>query len=228
MSINSPSFIKRSGRRSYENIGYGPITLPPFEYDTMGFNLSPPEKWKNRMKEIDSRYIGAAVYGLSYLIRHCAPSLCMADLNDIFTDVSLVLEGDVFKSSLYVFDSIEGGVGYAEKIYEKIEDTLKLCRDVLNECECDSGCPSCVPPIPEGINNEEVETLCIDTNASTECTKSLITALLENKIVDPDIKRFTKKIEVKTEYQPDKEKEKLIEKLKRASTNLSKKREKLH
>ena len=61
--------------------------------------------------------MGAALYRLSYILRHTAPSLCMADIKDIETDVSLVeTEAQQWKSALYMFDAIEGGVGYAVKI----------------------------------------------------------------------------------------------------------------
>ena len=47
----------------------------------------------------------------------------MGDIKDIETDVSeLESEESDFESALYLYDSHEGGVGYSEKIYEKIAD----------------------------------------------------------------------------------------------------------
>jgi hypothetical protein len=115
----------------------------------------------------DKRMLGAALYGLSYLLRHAGPSLCMADREDIETDVALhEEEGAQWKSSLYLYDAHEGGVGYAEKIFERIGDALRLCRQIIDECECDSGCPSCVPPLPPGVTNPELETFLIESDAA--------------------------------------------------------------
>ncbi|MDY6970286.1 MAG: DEAD/DEAH box helicase, partial [Spirochaetota bacterium] len=84
-----PKLYKKIRERTYENIGYGPITLPPFEYDTTGFSLLAPLTWLDKIGKVDKRYIGAAFYGLGYILRHTAPVFCMADVNDISTDVSL-------------------------------------------------------------------------------------------------------------------------------------------
>ncbi|MCP4753309.1 MAG: DEAD/DEAH box helicase, partial [Proteobacteria bacterium] len=174
-----PKLYKKIRERTYENIGYGPITLSAFEYDTTGFSLLAPKSWVAAMEKKDIRYIGAALYGLSYLLRRSAPSLCMADINDVETDVSLVeTESEQWKSALYMFDTIEGGVGYAEKIYERIETCFELCHDILRDCECSAGCPSCVPPLPPGVANEHLESLLVESNASVACTRSLLSVLL--------------------------------------------------
>ncbi len=225
-----PKLYKKIRERSYENIGYGPITLPPFEYDTMGFSLLTPKSWVNTLDRQDKRYIGAALYGLSYLLKHTAPALCMADTKDLETDVSLVeTESQQWKSALYLFDAIEGGVGYAEKIYENIEICLELCFEILNSCGCTSGCPSCVPPLPPGISNENLENLLVESNAAVACTNSLLTVLLQGKVIAPEIETITVLIpaEILTPAE-DFEKKRIQQKLGRAAKALQKKRERIH
>ena len=224
-----PKLYKKIKERSYENIGYGPITLPAFEYNTTGLSILFPKKWIDEIEKIDNRYLAASLYGLSYLIKHTAPVLCMADINDIDTDVSLVeSENQTWKSTLYIFDSIEGGVGYAEKIYEKIDECLKLCLNIIDECECDSGCPSCIPPLPPGINDDDLEIFLIESNASIACTKSLLNAIIYNKIEIPEIKITTKPIDFKSDEKKDDEAIKIQKKLEKAMKILNKKREKLY
>ncbi len=204
--------------------------MPPFEYDTTGFSLLTPKPWVSTMERVDKRYIGAALYGLSYLLRHTAPALCMADVKDIETDVSLVeTEAQQWKSALYMFDAIEGGVGYSEKIFENIELCLGLCQDILKECGCSSGCPSCVPPLPPGVASEELENLLIESNASVACTKSLLTVLLEGKVLSPEIITIEIPITVAITAPPeDIERKQVKQKLGRAAKVLQKKRERTH
>ncbi|MCP4752360.1 MAG: DEAD/DEAH box helicase [Proteobacteria bacterium] len=225
-----PKLYKKIRERSYENIGYGPITLPAFEYDTTGFCLLPPKAWSDALEGKDKRYIGAALYGLSYLLRHTASAFCMADVKDIETDVSLIeVESQRWKSALYMFDAIEGGVGYAEKAYETFETCLEMCRDILGECGCLSGCPSCVPPLPPGVANQELETLLVESNASIVCTESLLTALLEGGIVVPEVKTVGVPSAPAVQAPPeDLEKKKIQRQLGRAAKILQKKRERLH
>jgi DEAD/DEAH box helicase domain-containing protein len=211
-----PKLYKKIRERSYENIGYGPITLPPFEYDTTGFSILPPSDWQAALDKEDKRYAGAALYGLSYLLRRTAPSLCMADKNDIETDVSL-------------YDAHEGGVGYAEKIYELFEAALALCLEILDECTCTSGCPSCIPPLPPGVVQEEIEELMIESDAAVRCTHSLLTKLTQGTVVIPEISYARKPIASAVEApSPDIETIRMKKRLSKAADILKRKREREH
>jgi DEAD/DEAH box helicase domain-containing protein len=225
-----PKLYKKIRERSFENIGYGPITLDAFEYDTTGFSLLPADSWQEAMKAVDKRYIEAALYGLSYLMRRVAPSVCMGDVKDIETDVALLeVEETVWKSALYLFDTVEGGVGYAEKVCELLTTVLELCRQIMAECECEAGCPSCVPPMPPGVDSEALEMLFVESNASIVCTASLLDWLLEGKTTIPKIVTRSSPIAVAVESPPiDIEAVKLNTRLKRASKILQKKRERQH
>ena len=231
ININKqPKLYKKIRERSYENIGYGPITLPAFEYDTTGFNFLPPEAWTGAMEGVDKRYTDSALYGLAYVLRHTAPMLCMCDARDMGTDVSLVDTGqEKWRSALYLFDTVEGGVGYAERIYEKIEASLELCRKVIEECDCDAGCPSCVPPLPPGVENGELEAFMTESDATSKCTLSLLRALLEGSVVVPEIR--IRRIPVTPAVDPvtpDEEQARINRKLNRAADILKRKRDRLH
>lgn len=225
-----PKLYKKIRERTLENIGYGPITLDPFIYDTAGFAFYPPAAWRSAVESTDKRQTGAALYGLAWLLRRTAPSLCLCDEKNIETDVSLteVAPGE-WKSALYLFDTIEGGVGYAEKIFEIFGDALQLAETVLRDCPCNAGCPACIPSLPPGIEDEELEQLLVESNASVACTQSLITALLTGEIVLPEIEEFA--IADRTEItppEPDVEAEKLRSRLGKASGILKKKRDRIH
>ena len=225
-----PKLYKKIRERTLENIGYGPITLAPFIYDTAGFALYPPAGWRTAVEKIDKRHTGAALYGLAYIIKKTAPSLCLCDEKNIETDVSLTrLNEDNWKSALYVFDTIEGGVGYAEKIFEVFADALKLAETVINECPCQAGCPACVPALPPGVAEEELEQFLSESNASVACTTSLITALLTGNIVAPEIIEF--EIDEQPAVippEPDEEAIKLAARLGKASEILKRKRGRQH
>ncbi|MBP5638433.1 MAG: DUF1998 domain-containing protein, partial [Victivallales bacterium] len=227
-----PKLYKKIRERSYENIGYGPITLEPFEYDTMGLSLQPPRQWLDEADRLDKRWLGSAMFGLAYLLKRTSPALCMADESDISTDISLVpIGGERWKSALFLFDTQEGGVGYAEKIFERIGDALELCRKVLRACPCNGGCPACVPPLPPGIISIEdmEEEYLLTSDAAVKCTDSLITAYLENRFEKPEI--TFRKVEVQHPVLPpgeDAELVRLSQRLGRAAQILDAKRNRLH
>ena len=225
-----PKLYKKIRERSYENIGYGPITLPAFEYDTTGLSLLPPKSWISAIDNLDKRYLGAALFGLSYLLKHCAPSLCLADLSDLDTDVALHEEAPgEWKSSLYLYDTHEGGVGYAEKVFEKMEEALNLCSQVVTACRCPSGCPACVPPLPPGVQEETLEEFLIESDAALKCTTSLLEALNSGRIIVPEIQILRhQRAPALTAPEPDREAQLLGRRLAKASRILRKKRERLH
>jgi ATP-dependent helicase YprA (DUF1998 family) len=154
----------------------------------------------------------------------------MADIKDIETDVFLHEEESLrWKSSLYVYDAHEGGVGYAEKIYELIDPALSLCRQIIDECECPSGCPSCVPPLPPGVNDEELEGLLVESDAAVTCTRSLLTMLLEGRVELPQVRMFSERRNAAVDIPPeDEEAIKLNQRLSKAAGILSQKRSREH
>jgi DEAD/DEAH box helicase domain-containing protein len=225
-----PKLYKKIRERTLENIGYGPITLAPFIYDTAGFALYPPVAWRQTIEGSDKRHVGAALYGLAYILKRTAPGLCLCDEQNIETDVSLteVTPGE-WKSALYLFDTIEGGVGYAEKIFEVFSEALRLAKTIIEDCPCAAGCPACVTSLPPGVEDEELEQLLVESNASVVCTHSLITALLTGETVIPDVVECA--IDTKIAVIPpdtDEEFEKLRERLGKASRILQQKRERIH
>jgi DEAD/DEAH box helicase domain-containing protein len=225
-----PKLYKKIRERSFENIGYGPITLDPFVYDTTGFSLYPPVQWRMKMEATDKRHVGAALYGLSYILKRTAPSLCLGDVENIETDVSLTeTENGNWYSALYLYDTIEGGVGYAEKIFEVFEQALKLCLAIIDECPCSAGCPSCVTALPPGVAEEELEQLLVESNASLACTKSLLIALISGEVFTPEIK-FDEidSFQRVDPPEPDHEAQRLKHRLGKASRILKKKRERTH
>jgi DEAD/DEAH box helicase domain-containing protein len=230
-----PKLYKKIRERSLENIGYGPITLDPFIYDTTGFAMYPPESWRMAVERSDKRHVGAALYGLSYILKRTAPSLCLGDVADIETDVSLTeVEGDRgtagnWKSALYLYDTIEGGVGYSEKIFEVFAEALRLCQAIITECPCAAGCPSCVTALPPGVTDKELEQLLVESNAAVACTRSLLTALLSGEVVPPQITfHQLPPANLIVPPEPNAELQRLKQRLGKASSILQNKRARLH
>ena len=155
----------------------------------------------------------------------------MADEQDVDTDISLATdEAQRWTSALFLFDTHEGGVGYAEKICERLAEALKLCRDIIHDCPCKGGCPSCVPPFPPGIvSTPDLEELLLFSDAAVRCTESCITALLEGRYEIPTV--TVRQLPPETPVTPpgeDAEAVKMKERLLRASNLLEFKRKRLH
>ncbi len=230
MKVTSqPKLYKKIKEKSYDNIGYGPITLPPFSYDTMGMFIVPDSGWKKRISDKDLRYKDTAIYGLSYILKRTAPVICMGDSGDIQTDVSLGLTPDGRQeNSLYLYDAHEGGVGYSEKIFKKFHDASVLALKVLEECECSSGCPACVPPLIPGIRDSGTEELLLVSNAAIECTRSILVSISSGEYYEPKVIIQAEPSGTVQKTETDEETERLKKRLERSFDILKSKRERIY
>jgi DEAD/DEAH box helicase domain-containing protein len=51
-----------------------------------------------------------------------------------------------FEPTLFLYDNFPGGVGFSPQIYDQFPELLEHAQRLLEECECEAGCPSCVGP----------------------------------------------------------------------------------
>jgi DEAD/DEAH box helicase domain-containing protein len=61
------------------------------------------------------------------------------------------------KATIFIYDGIEGGIGYAEVGYERLEDILKATYKNVKNCKCLNGCPSCILSPKCGNANEYLD-----------------------------------------------------------------------
>lgn len=123
-----------------ENVGYGRVDLPAQHLPTTAFWLVPDDSVRAQMKTQKLR-TSEALCGLRNLIVQVLPMVAMCDSRDIS---GLVDSQNLGKSTMIVYDRYPGGLGYCEKGYHFIRQLLELCQQMVTECPCEDGCPSCV------------------------------------------------------------------------------------
>ena len=85
----------------------------------------------------------------AYALRSMAPLLIMCDREDIslITETRSILnEGN---PTILVYDNIPGGIGLSKKLYDLRNQWLDHAIEIIQECNCESGCPACVGPVGE-------------------------------------------------------------------------------
>jgi len=84
----------------------------------------------------------------------------MCDPNDLgmHTDSAGSILG---KPSVFLYDQVPAGIGFSQKLFEIHDELMKRALELVSECECKDGCPSCVGPGGEnGVGGKE-ETISI-------------------------------------------------------------------
>jgi DEAD/DEAH box helicase domain-containing protein len=123
---------------SHENVGWGKIQLPPQELHTTAY-------W---VAFADESVTDTALQGLANVLANVAPLYLMCDPHDIGVHHQ-VKSPFTKRPTIYVYDAVPGGVGFAEKLYAMHADLIAAARDLVRECDCVMGCPSCVGPWTE-------------------------------------------------------------------------------
>lgn len=134
---------------STDSLGWGKVDLPPQHLETMGVWLTPSEELQARVRTAGRNPVEGLV-GLRNSAVHLLPLYAMCDKQDVG---GIVDSANTGAPTLFLYDRYRGGLGFAEKGYELIEELMRACLQLIRECRCREGCPSCVgvpilrPPI---------------------------------------------------------------------------------
>ena len=123
-----------------ENIGQGPVDIPPQTLATTAVWLAPHDRLRQQMRAAGFRP-SEGVVGLRNLAVVALPIVAMCDSRDLG---GVVDSKNLGRSTMILYDRYPGGLGYCEKGFERMADVLAICLEMVAGCPCDEGCPSCV------------------------------------------------------------------------------------
>ncbi len=135
---------------THENLGYEELdTDLRVDLDTEGTWIVLPDNLQALPTRLgsgeespvnrDSKY---DIDGLVFALVNAASIRTMASYGDIGGTIFGV--GDPLKTALLIYDKYQGGLGFAQKIYEVMEDVIIDAIKIVESCPCNHGCPSCV------------------------------------------------------------------------------------
>ena len=137
-------------------IGRMTIDLPPLKFQTVAVYFTIPEWIEEKVHESGYDFNGA-IHACEHAMIAMAPMFALCDRWDI-GGVSSPYHEDEKKATIFIYDSYEFGIGIAEKIYELIESGfLQTTFELINDCECEDGCPACIMSPKCGNNNEPLD-----------------------------------------------------------------------
>ncbi|HEX9369660.1 MAG TPA: Zn-binding domain-containing protein [Roseiflexaceae bacterium] len=136
------------------------LALPPQTFRTQAVWWALPEELSVALARAcgdPSRSSGEGLPGALHAMEHAAigilPLFAQCDRWDI-GGLSTPLHPDTGTASIFVYDGVPGGVGIAQVGYEQAADWWAATRDLLRDCPCAEGCPSCVQSPKCGSGNQ--------------------------------------------------------------------------
>ena len=74
-----------------------------------------------------------------------ASVLLMSDPRDLGL-VTQVRSPHLERPVIYLYDGVPGGVGLAERLFERHGELVSGARELVERCPCSAGCPACTGP----------------------------------------------------------------------------------
>ncbi len=138
-----PTIFKKIKFDTHENVGWGKIQIPEAELQTTAFWLTlGPERTASLAREA----LEGGLVGLAHLLEGVAPIFLMCDPRDIGV-VPQVKSPFTGLPTVYLYERVPAGVGFAEKLFSMRTELLRAAADLARTCGCGAGCPSCVGPL---------------------------------------------------------------------------------
>ncbi|AYC29422.1 DEAD/DEAH box helicase [Paenisporosarcina cavernae] len=136
--VQLPTIFKKIRFETHDNIGSGPISLPPMEKHTSATWLSfeKPDDWNDSM-------LSDALIGVGTAISAFVPMFVQCDRSDIHV-VPQVKAVHSELPTIFISDSYPGGIGISDRIYDKWEEVIEKATSHVEQCSCEWGCPACI------------------------------------------------------------------------------------
>jgi DEAD/DEAH box helicase domain-containing protein len=97
-----------------------------------------------------------ALHAIEHALIALLPLLAMCDRWDI-GGLSTALHEQTEMPTIFVYDGHPGGVGIVRQGFARFADWLRDARNLIRDCPCDDGCPSCIQSPKCGNWNEPLD-----------------------------------------------------------------------
>jgi DEAD/DEAH box helicase domain-containing protein len=102
---------------------------------------------------IDPKELPGALHAIEHAAIGLLPLFAICDRWDV-GGVSTAHHADTGSASIFIYDGYEGGAGVADLGYERGGELLAATTELIAECACREGCPSCVQSPKCGNGND--------------------------------------------------------------------------
>jgi DEAD/DEAH box helicase domain-containing protein len=161
--------------KRYEKIvGYFPLDLPPQTFESVAVWFTLSEEF-HQQKLNEKKDFNGGIHAVEHAMIAMAPLYALCDRWDM-GGLSTPEHPDTGLPTIFIYDAYEGGIGIAEKCYEIFPELTKATLDLVRDCECKEGCPSCIyspkcgnknKPLDKAVAREILEMMCLTRTISS-------------------------------------------------------------
>jgi len=134
-----------------------PLELPPLHLDTVAVTWTVTEDALGEAGGgLDPRRWPGSLHAAEHAAIGMLPLIALCDRWDI-GGLSTARHPDTDLPTVFVYDGHQGGAGLAERSFRRFREHTSATRDVVDDCRCDDGCPSCVQSPKCGNGNDPLD-----------------------------------------------------------------------
>ena len=150
-----------------------PLDLPPLTFSTVGMWFQIPSHLKDEIEAQELDFAGG-LHAVEHAMIAMSPIFAMCDRWDI-GGLSTPLHQDTGEPTIFIYDGFEGGIGISETLYANIKTLWEKTLQLIENCECKEGCPSCIYSPKCGNENEP-----LDKRAAAIILRAILRALTKS------------------------------------------------
>ena len=142
----SEDYFKYKKMQFSKAVGTYPLELPPLKFNTKGLWFTIPKQVKDTLDDMfpnEEEVFAGGLHGAEHALIGLFPLHTMCDRFDI-GGLSTNYHEDTQEATIFIYDGYEGGIGICEKAVEVFVELLDSTIGLLNNCQCQSGCPACI------------------------------------------------------------------------------------
>ena len=130
---------------THETLGFGHVRLPETDMHTTAMWWTLPDSLCARF---ESDTLKNGMLAITNLLRIVAPLYLMCAPQDVAV-LYQVKSPITDRPTVILYDNCPGGVGLAHKAYGMQKLLLEKALQIVTDCACTQGCPSCAGPVGE-------------------------------------------------------------------------------
>jgi DEAD/DEAH box helicase domain-containing protein len=132
-----------------------PLSLPPLSFSTVGLWFIVPDAIREEIEAQGLDFAGG-IHAVEHAMIGMSPIFAMCDRWDI-GGLSTPLHPDTGEATIFIYDGFEGGIGISETLYTNVKALWEKTLQLIGNCECQDGCPSCIYSPKCGNENKPLD-----------------------------------------------------------------------
>lgn len=131
------------------------VEMPEYIFDTEGIWIVIHKNLANKI--IDKGYdLPGTLHAAEHVTIACMPLFALCDKGDI-GGYSYAIYPEFKLPAIFIYDGYEGGIGLTKRVLDMPVEWIKSAIEIIQNCDCEEGCPSCVQDSQCGSANQPLD-----------------------------------------------------------------------